>query len=407
MHHLSKSITLCLMLLIVLFYSAAYGCDRKDMEIQVRDNSAFAVDLYGKLCASEGNIFFSPYSISTALAMTCAGARGNTEKEMAETLKFSLGRDCLHPAFAYIESELSGIQKSGNLELAIANSLWPQKDYKFLDEYISLIKEYYGTSITPVDYKRAHEEARKFINEWVERKTEDKIKDLIQRGVLNALTRLVLVNAIYFNGNWESQFRPDRTEETPFHISPDKTVQAPLMQQTHRFRYGEMKDLQVLELPYVGEDLSMFILLPQKGVGLHKIEKDLNIENLAQWKQGLQKTEVVVFLPRFKMSSMFRMDDTLVSMGMRDAFDASRANFSGMDGSHGLYIGAVLHKAFVDVDEEGTEAAAATAVVMARKSASARLPVFRADRPFVFLIQDNKTESILFMGRLTDPAKTE
>ena len=403
----SKAIALCVMLSITLFCSLVLAGEQTEEEILVQDNSSFAIDLYEKLRASDGNIFFSPYSISTALAMTYAGARGNTEEEMAKTLRFSLDQESLHPAFANIESRLNKLQKAGNVKLSVANSLWPQQGYRLLDEYLSLVKKHYGVSITPVDYKHAREAARKMINKWVEDKTQDKIKDLIQPGVLDALTRLVLVNAIYFKGNWESQFKISRTKDAPFYVTPNKSVQAPIMSQKQKFRYAEIETLQVLELPYVGDELSMIVLLPRKADGLKQLESSLSVENLKRWKRRIGKREVLVFLPKFKMTSMFRLDKTLVSMGMVDAFNDSKANFAGMDGRPDwLYIGAVLHKAFVDVNEEGTEAAAATAVVMKLSGMPAPPPTFRADHPFVFLIHENRTGNILFMGRVTDPTKT-
>jgi serpin B len=339
--------------------------------------------------------------------MTYGGARGNTEKEMAKTLRFSLDQENLHSAFAQVESRLNKLQKAGNIKLSVANSLWPQQDYKFLDEYLSLAKKHYGVSITPVDYKRAREAARKMINKWVEDKTQDKIKDLIQPGILDALTRLVLVNAIYFKGNWESQFKTDKTKDAPFHISSKKSVQAPMMTQKQKFKFANLGSFEILELPYVGNEMSMIVLLPEEIDGLKQLEADLSVENLKRWKSRLSKRDVLVFLPKFKMTSMLRLDKTLVSMGMIDAFSIPKANFAGMDGNpNWLYIAAVIHKAFVDVNEEGTEAAAATAVVMAREGVPAPPPTFRADHPFVFLIQENQTGSIFFMGRVTDPTKT-
>ncbi|MEE4353794.1 MAG: serpin family protein [Desulfatiglans sp.] len=397
-----------LALLVVLLAVSVTSAkeQRSDVKAAVTSNNAFAMDLYQKLRESDGNIFFSPYSISTALAMTLGGARGNTETEMARTLRFSLGRENLHSALAQVESRLNELQKAGNIKLSIANSLWPQQDYKFLDEYLSLIKKYYGVSITPVDYKRAREEARTMINQWVEDKTQEKIKELIQPGVLDALTRLVLVNAIYFKGNWQSQFRPEKKKDAPFYMPSKKSVQAPMMTQKGKFRYADLGSFEMLELPYVGNEMSMIALLPKKVDGLKQLGADLSAENLKQWKSRLRKRELLVFLPKFKMTSMFRLDKTLVSMGMVDAFSDSKANFAGMDGRPDwLYIGAVIHKAFVDVNEEGTEAAAATAVVMEARGIPAPPPVFRADHPFVFLIQENRTGSILFIGRVTDPTK--
>jgi serpin B len=392
---------------MTLFCRPVFAGKQTTEAILVKDNNAFALDLYQRLRkSSDGNIFFSPYSISTALAMTYAGARGNTEKQMAKTLRFSLDQKRLHPAFSDIESKLNKLQEAGNVELSIANSLWPQQSYKFLAEYISLVKKYYGVSITPVDYKRACEVTRNRINRWGESKTHDKIRNLIQPGVLNPLTRLVLVNAIYFKGNWESQFKTDLTKDAPFYVRPRKSIKVPTMTQQHEFKYAEFESLQVLELPYVGGELSMIVLLPRKADGLGRIESSLTAESIDRWKRRLKKRKVLLFLPKFKTTSMFRLDNTLKSMGMVDAFD-SKANFSGMDGkSNWLYISAVLHKAFVDVNEEGTEAAAATAIVMRAKGIATPPPIFRVDHPFVFLIQENRTGSILFMGRVTDPTKT-
>jgi len=393
---------------IVLFCSLVFAGKQTNEGTIVQDNSIFAIALYQKLRASDDNIFFSPYSISTTLAMTYAGARGNTEMEMKETLRFSLRQEHLHLAFAEVESRIKKLQKAGGIKLSVANSLWPQQGSIFLDEYLSLIKKHYGVSITPVDYLRARESARKRINGWVENKTHDKIKDLIQPGILDTLTRLVLVNAIYFKGNWESQFKTSLTKEAPFYISSSKSVRAPIMTQKQKFKYAKIETLQVLELPYVGGELSMVLLLPQKTDGLKRLESSLTIEKLSKWKSRLGKREVHVFLPKFKMTSLFRLDNALMSMGMVDAFNDSKANFSGMDGkSNWLYIGAVLHKAFVDVNEEGTEATAATAVVMKEKGMIGPLPTFRADHPFLFLIQDNQTGSILFMGRVVDPTKID
>ena len=395
-------------ILTVLFCSIALAGKQTNERSLVQDNTAFAMDLYQKLRASEdGNLFFSPYSISTALAMTYGGARGNTENEMAKTLKFSLDRETLHPAFAQVESRLNRIQKSGNIKLSVANSLWPQQDFKFLDEYLSLVKKHYGVAITPVDYKRAREAARKMINSWVEDKTQDKIKDLIQPGILDALTRLVLVNAIYFKGNWETQFKADKTKDALFHISSKKSVQTAMMTQRNEFRYADLETFEMLELPYVGNEMSMIVLLPKEVDGLKQLGGNLSVENLERWKNRLSKREVLLFLPRFKMTSMFRLDTTLVSMGMVDAFSESKANFAGMDGRPDwLYIGAVIHKAFVDVNEEGTEAAAATAVVIETLGMPPPPPTFRANHPFIFLIQENQTGSVLFIGRVTDPTKT-
>jgi serine protease inhibitor len=372
------------------------------VETTVQGNTEFAFDLYQRLRKADGNLFFSPYSISTALAMTYAGARSDTEVQIAQALHFLLDQGQLHPSFASLEAKMGNTGRKGHIKLRVANTLWPQKGYAFLEGFLALTKQNYGVLITPVDY--GNEEAtRHTINSWVEEKTEGKIKDLIPPGMLNDLTRLILVNAIYFKGNWASQFNRNLTRNAPFWVTPDEQVQVPMMTQKHEFRYGESDGLQVLELPYIGDDLSMIVLLPTETDGLAKLEESMTVENLYQWTKDLWEKEVEVFLPRFEITFPFRLDDALKSMGMVNAF-SDEADFSGMDGSKELYIAAVLHKAFVTVNEEGTEAAAATAVIIKSKGPPSSPPVFRADHPFVFLIRENSTGSILFLGRVVNPA---
>jgi serpin B len=365
-------------------------------------NTAFAIDLYHQLRGAEGNLFFSPYSISTALAMTYAGARGNTEAEMARVLHFDLNhltQEALHSAFAALETHLAQIQATGDIALHVANALWPQVGYAFLAAFLDLCQRCYGVTITPVDYAGDSEAARQQINAWVEEKTRDKIKELLKPDHVTPLTTLILVNAIYFKGNWASQFDPEDTDDAPFYRLAGDAVKAPMMRQKARFGYRETDDLQVLELPYVGGDLSMLVLLPCERDGLPALEAALTVDNLALWTQGLRPTEVLVLLPRFKLSGQFDLGETLQAMGMVDAFYA--ADFSGMTGRRNLFISAVVHKSFVDVNEEGTEAAAATAVVMSRGFSPS--PLFVADHPFLFLIRENTTGSILFLGRVVDP----
>ncbi|MGO8765105.1 MAG: serpin family protein [Limisphaerales bacterium] len=385
-------------------------------------NTGFAVDLYGQLRTQAGNLCFSPYSISTALAMTSGGARGETAEQMARTLHFDLPPAELHPAFAALEAGLNAVQQKGQVQLATANSLWPQKDFPFRPDYLASCQKYYGTSITPVDYRKNAEAARKTINDWVESKTSRKIVELLKPGMVGGGTRLVLVNAIYFKGKWAGQFDSKLTSEQPFHLSPEKQVAGPLMRQTGDFKYAEFPDLestnmramlssvshlQVLELPYAGDDLSMIVLLPREADGLDHLEKELTAQNLASWTTSLRSQKVQVFLPKFKMTSEFRLAETLKALGMPDAF-TSQADFSGMDGRKNLFFSDVIHKAFVEVNEEGTEAAAATAVVMfggAAPSNQPPIPIFRADHPFLFLIRDNHDGSILFLGRVADPTQ--
>lgn len=375
-----------------------------DTQEVVAGNTAFAADLYAKLKDQPGNLFFSPYSISTALAMTFAGARGDTAQQMANVLHFAVPQDRLHPTFAALEAELNAIQRKGKVQLSVANSLWPQQGYPFLPEYVGLLKQYYGTTVTPLDYAKAPEAARKTINNWVEQKTNRKITDLIKPGVLNPLSRLVLANAIYFKGSWVKQFDPNETGSYEFHVTANKNVSCWLMHRKGNYAYAETPSLQVLELPYAGDDLSMIVLLPRRTDGIGALESELSAARLAEWIKGMSEREVAVYLLKFKLTCEFSLKNTLAEMGMTDAF-GDKADFSGMDGRRWLFISAVVHKAFVDVNEEGTEAAAATAGGLPLSSLPASVPVFLADHPFIFLIRDKHNGSILFMGRVTDPTK--
>ncbi len=374
----------------------------EDMEQVVNSINSFAFDLYGELTKEEGNIFFSPYSISSALAMTYAGARGNTEKQMQEALYFDLGQD-IHPYFSELQSSLDTSEEDKGYELYIANALWGQKDYPFLDEFIDLNEMIYGAGLNLVDFRdeEAREEARLAINNWTEEKTNQKIQELIKEGVLDDLTRLVLTNAIYFKGNWASQFEVENTTDKPFYVSSDVTKDVPTMYQKSIFKYTEDSDAQLIDLPYVEEDLSMLIILPKERFGLKDIEDKITVENVNNWLLTTYEQEVEVYLPKFKVEASFKLNENLQSLGMVDAFDMS-ADFSGIDGGKSLYISDVIHKAFIDVNEEGTEAAAATAVIIGLESIM-EIPIFQADHPFIYLIRDNNSGSILFMGRLVDP----
>jgi serpin B len=375
---------------------------QSNLEAAVRGNTDFTLDLYQKLRKLEGNLFFSPYSISTALAMTYAGARGDTQTQMAQALHFLQDPNMLHPAYARLGAKLEEAGKNGHIQLKIANTLWPRKGYKLLKTFLALAKKFYGVRITPIDFGE-EEAARQMINAWVEERTESKIKDLIEAGVLDDSTRLVLVNAIYFKGEWAGKFDPSLTIQAPFLTYPGGQIQVPMMTRKDTFRYAEDDGLQILELLYDGDDLSMLVLLSREVDGLAKFEESLVVDNLDKWIRNMQETEVEASLPRFELSFPFRLDDTLKSMGMENAF-TTKADFSSMDGSQELYLGAVLHKAFVAVNEQGTEAAAATAVTMQTKAIAFPPIVFRADHPFVFLIRENKTGSILFLGRVANPA---
>lgn len=378
-----------------------------DAKTLAQSNNQFATDLYGRLSTKEtGNLFFSPYSISTALAMTYAGAERQTEKQMAEVLRFTLPEERLHPAFASLrESSQPSDSKAAGFQLRIANRLWGQQGYHFMPAFQNTVRTNYGAELAPVDFARQSDAARQAINTWVEKETQQKIQDLIPPGVLDQTTRLVLTNAIYFKGAWTDEFKKEATKDEPFHLSGQQQVSVPMMHQTDDFKHAAVDDLQILEMPYGQQrQLSMVILLPKQVDGLAQIEKKLTSENLQTWLAGLRKQEVRVFLPRFTMTSQFQLRSVLESMGMTLAF-TEQADFSGISTEEQLFISAVIHKAFVDVNEQGTEAAAATGVILAPTSAAfpQEPVVFRADHPFVFLIQDNRTGSILFLGRLTNP----
>ncbi len=376
-----------------------------DLQRIVKGNNDFGFDLYRELKGKKGNLFFSPYSISTALAMTYAGARGQTEKEMAKVLRFSLEQEPLHSSFSKLRSKLNGIQDKGHIKLSIGNSLWAQDGYHFLDSFLNLNRKYYGAGMNFVDFAAKAEAARKTINIWVENKTQQKIKELIKPGMLDQFTRLVLCNAIYFKGDWLSQFDKKKTKDADFYISKNEIIKVPMMSQESKFKFKDFGNFSAIDLPYEGNDLSMIVFLPKKIDGLAELERNLTNDNVKNWIDKLSssyKSEILVSLPKFKTVCEFELADILAGMGMPHAF--SGADFFGMTGKKDLFISRVIHKAFVDVNEEGTEAAAATAVVM-RKCSIGRLLIFQANRPFVFLIRENQTGSILFVGRIVDPTK--
>ena len=422
-----KAIKYAVMLVVVM--GATAGClavaqpagkENVDTDIVVEGTNKFALELYQKLREREGNLFFSPYSISTALAMTYAGARGQTERQMAEVMGFPTApgdpnkmstkpieppwsQEQFHSMFGTIIKGLNARGEKGGYELTVAHALWGQKGYGFLGGFLELVKTNYGGGLNEVDFVQATEAARQAINAWVEKETNNKIKNLIGKGVLDSMTRLVLTNAIYFKGNWARQFKEDKTKDAPFTLSNGQTINVPMMNQTAEFKYTETDSFQALELPYVDDELSMIIFLPKEADGISGFEETLTAENLSGWLAKLRKREVIVSIPKFKQTSRFGLADVLASMGMADAFSPAKADFSGMTGGRELFISAVVHKAYVHVNEEGTEAAAATGVAMKLTSVAPRAVVFRADHPFLFLIRDNCSGSILFIGRMMNP----
>jgi serpin B len=367
----------------------------------VESSNRFAFDLYGAVKGQEGNLFLSPYSISTALAMTYAGAAGATEREMADVLRFSLEDDRLHQGCGAVISSLNRGSEMEGYELVVANALWPQTGFDFLETYLSIPGDHYDAMFEPLDYRADAEAARLRINSWVEETTKERITDLMPPGSVDDMTRLVLTNAIYFKGRWAIPFSPDRTRIGGFRLEDGTAVDVPMMHQDGIFHLGHVEGLSLLEIPYEGEDLSMLILLPDAVDGLSELEYNLTHDDVANWILSLHETQVDVTLPKFTMTSPFDLKEVLAGMGMPSAFQSGAADFSKMTGGRDLFIGAAVHKAFVDVNEEGTEAAAATGIGMVLTSM--RPSRFVADHPFLFLIRDEVTGGILFMGRVTDP----
>jgi len=406
------TILLCVSILLLpgdLFVNTMWAgtTEDKDELIEVSTSTnAFALELYKRIVIPNDNLFFSPYSIYTVFAMVYGGVRGNTATQMERAFHFPICGKELHEYVGRLSGVIDGAGATGSIKLNIANSLWPQDGYPFLKEYLDMTERYYKAKISPLDFQKDSEGARKTINSWVEEKTEQKIVDLLKPGMINPLNRMVLVNAIYFKGDWQSKFDKNTTQETQFFLLSGDAVKVPLMTNRQRYGYSDFPDAQILELPYAGKDVSILVVLPKKKDGLPEIEKHLSQERLKEWVDSMRKREIIVYLPRFKTTSEFRLDQVLTSMGMTDAFDPGKADFSGMDGKkNNLFIGMAIHKAYVDVNEEGTEAAAATAVGIRTTSMPAPPPVFRADRPFLFMIRHNSTGAILFMGRVVNPLK--
>jgi len=378
-----------------------------EQALLVEGNSAFAFELYQALREEEGNLFYSPHSISAALAMTYAGARNQTAEQMATTLQFFLAQDRLHPAFNWLDAELAsrgegaeGKDEEG-FRLNIVNAIWGQKDYPFLFDFLDVLAENYGAGLRILDFINETEKSRLTINEWVSDQTEGRIEDLIPQGAIDALTRLVLTNAIYFNAAWEYPFDEDMTADGLFYLLNGEQVTVPMMRQTESFGYTEGEGYQAVELQYDGNELSMVILLPEVG-HFQAFEEGLQAQQICDIISGLQPSPVALTMPKFEFDSEFSLKDTLAGMGMEDAFSGA-ADFSGMTGTLDLHITEVLHKAFVSVDEAGTEAAAATAVIVGESAMPGQPVEVNIDRPFIFLIRDIETGAILFVGRVLNP----
>ncbi|XP_066043036.1 serpin B6-like [Chamaea fasciata] len=379
------------------------------MESLCAANSTFAVDLLRKLCEKNSgqNVFFSPFSISSALSMVLLGARGSTEAQISKVLSLKSAQDA-HNEYQSLLSDIN--DPNTKYILRTANRLYGEKTFEFLASFLESSQKSYHAGLEQMDFVHAWEDCRKQINGWVEERTEGKIQNLLAEGILNSLTRLVLVNAIYFKGHWEKPFKKQSTRERPFHINKNETRPVQMMFKRDQFNMTYNGDLQtkILELPYVGNELSMIILLPdaiQDGsTGLERLERELTYEKLIDWinPEMMDCTKVRVSLPRFKLEENYDLKPLLISMGMPDAFDLGKADFSGMSSDNELVLSEVVHKSFVEVNEEGTEAAAATAALIVPKCAMI-VPEFTADHPFLFFIRHNKTGSILFCGRFCCP----
>jgi len=396
-----KSLLGSLVLLCLLFSSSCLFA--QDLGSVVDANNQFAFELYSQYKSKDGNVFFSPYSISSALAMTYEGARGETANQIQAVFHFPRDNSVLRESFLKIYDQIN--KKDKKYQLHTANALWAQKGYPFLEDYFKLVEKYYGGKVTNLDFIKETEKSRLTINEWVEEQTNDKIKDLIPRRSIDEFTLLVLTNAIYFKGFWLKQFDKKDTKEEDFVVSPGNVVKVDMMHLTDKgaeFNYAETDKLQILELPYEGEELSMLILLPKEN-SLESIESSLNAEKLSTLKSLLREREIDIYIPKFKFETKYFMKEDLCRMGMPTAFSGD-ADFSGMTGKRDLFISQVIHQAFVDVNEKGTEAAAATAVIM--KLGVSKIKTFKADHPFIFVIQQRETGNILFLGRVVNPTAT-
>lgn len=378
-----------------------------DVQVLVDNNNTFAFDLYRSLRSQGGNLIYSPYSISLALAMTYAGARGQTESQMAQTLHF-LPQEQLHSAFNSLDLQLAERGKAQSdeetpLQLNIANAVWAEQTYPFLQNFLDTVAMNYGAGIRLVDFINQYEAARQDINTWVSDQTQGKIEDLIPEGVLDTDTRMALVNAIYFKADWLSPFNADSTYDAPFYLLDGSEVSVPTMNQDTFIPYAKGDGWQAIELAYQSETAAMDIIVPDEG-RFEEIESSLDQGTVSTIIESMQPTSVQLAMPKFKFESQFGLADQLATLGMTDAFDPDRADFSGMSEKKDLYVSAVIHKAFVAVDEKGTEAAAATAVIVGVTSAPMFDVTLTIDRPFLFIIRDLPTGQILFIGRVLNPA---
>ncbi len=374
----------------------------------VDGNTAFALGLYKLVRTTEGNLFFSPYSISDAMAMTWAGARGQTETDIATAMHFTLPQSQLHPALNKLDLDLASRGQGAKgkdgegFRLHVVNAIWGQQGFKFTPQYLDTLATNYGAGLRVLDFIKQPEPSRITINDWVAQQTENRIKDLIPAGAINNLTRLVLTNAIYFNAAWAQPFQKGATTQGTFHRLDGSDVSVSMMRQTQSFRYSEGANYQATELPYDGRELSMIVILPRAGA-FADFEQSFDSRILKTIVDGLTSREVALTMPKFGFETSMSLKQNLTALGMGNAFTDS-ADFSGMDGARDLRIQDVIHKAYVAVDEDGTEAAAASAVIVGTTALPSDTAEMKVDRPFLFLIRDNPTGTVLFLGRVSDPS---
>ena len=387
------------------------GVSAEDVASLVDGNTAFAFDLYHALVAAGENHNFSPFSISLALAMTYAGARGDTASQMADVLGYSLPEETLHPAWNALDlalagrrAEAAGVDEKDRFELSIANSLWGQQDYLFLPEFLDQLALNYGAGMRLVDFAGDSESARRQINKWVEDQTRDRIKDILAPGSLDPLTRLALVNAIYFKATWMHEFDANDTSDGPFYLlgGGQKTVEMMGLGKSQQFSYADGDGWQAISLPYKGGLADMVIIMPDEG-NFQAFEAALDAAQYESILASLETQKVLLIMPKFTFETKYGLSEALSQLGMTDAFDPGKADFSGMDGTRALYIMDAIHQAFIAVDEKGTEAAAATIVIVGMTSLPMKDIILTIDHPFFFVIRDVPTGTLLFMGRVLNP----
>jgi serpin B len=395
MYRLFLMVTGTLLMFSTISYTNAQSTDQQFL---VDGNTAFAFDLYQAIYEDfDGNLFYSPYSISAALAMTYAGANDDTAAQMAATLHFDLPQERLHTAFADLASALESDE--GNFNLNIANALWGQAGFGFKSDFLSLLETSYGAGLREVDFTSDPEATREAINAWIEDATEEKIRDMVPEGVINSLTRLVLANAIYFNAIWLHTFEESATFDEPFILLDGTEINVPTMHQQARFNYAAGEGYQVVSLPYADSTMAMTIILPDD---FSAFETELDAETFKRIQDSLTSEKVRLSMPKWTIAYSLGLSPTLQKMGLTAAFNPDQADFSGM-AEESLFISDVLHKAFVKVDETGTEAAAATVITMETTSLVTDYIDLQINRPFVFAITDQTNGSVLFLGRVMNP----